>query len=226
VAPPLAPPGTPGEYLTAQGLAHAPEASGIAGPIGLGPRVPAMLISPFTRGGYVCSDTFDHTSVLRLLETRFGVEVPNLTAWRRATCGDLSRAINAGSATDLVVPTLPDTLELLHVAKEQVATLPAPKVPADQVVPHQEPGTRPRVQAEAAPAATPLVVRPASAPTTSTTSPAGSSPSASGGSSSSRRQALPTTGGSTPTFAAAAATVAALAVHRLRTRATDDVDPG
>ncbi len=51
----------------------------MAGPIGLGFRVPMLVVSPFSRGGFVCSDTFDHTSLLRFLETRFGAEVPNLT---------------------------------------------------------------------------------------------------------------------------------------------------
>ena len=66
-----------------------PSVPAISGPIGLGFRVPMLVISPFTRGGFVSSDTFDHTSVLRFLETRFGAEVPNLSAWRRATVGDL-----------------------------------------------------------------------------------------------------------------------------------------
>src|SRR5207244_11691043 len=65
-------------------------------PIGLGFRVPCMIISQFSRGGYVCSDTFDHTSTLRLLETRFGVEVPNLTRWRRGTCGERTSALGLG----------------------------------------------------------------------------------------------------------------------------------
>ena len=51
---------------------------GIKGPIGLGFRVPLLVLSPFSRGGFLCSDTFDHTSLLRFLETRFGAEVPNL----------------------------------------------------------------------------------------------------------------------------------------------------
>jgi phospholipase C len=42
----------------------------------------------------VCSDTFDHTSMLRFAETRFGVEVPNLSAWRRRVTGDLTGAFN------------------------------------------------------------------------------------------------------------------------------------
>ena len=64
------------------------------GPIGLGIRVPMIIMSPFSRGGFLCSDTFDHTSILRFLETRFGVEVPNLSAWRREVTGDLTSAFN------------------------------------------------------------------------------------------------------------------------------------
>jgi len=62
-----------------------PNADGIAGPVGLGFRVPCLLMSPLTRGGFVATDVFDHTSTLRLIETRWGVEVANLSAWRRAT---------------------------------------------------------------------------------------------------------------------------------------------
>ena len=104
VLPPTAPPGTPGEYLTVDPLP--PLAQGVAGPIGLGPRVPLLVISPFSRGGFVCSDVFDHTSTLRFLETRFGVEVPNLSAWRRATCGDLTSALNL-AAPEFSLPRLP-----------------------------------------------------------------------------------------------------------------------
>ena len=92
VAPPVAPKGTKGEYLTVSTLPSA--ANGIRGPIGLGFRVPMLIVSPFTRGGLVCSDTFDHTSMLRFVETRFGVEVPNLSAWRRRVTGDLTSAFN------------------------------------------------------------------------------------------------------------------------------------
>jgi phospholipase C len=56
------PPGTLGEYITAPGLAGIPQPEGIAGPIGLGFRVPCLVISPFSRGGLVTSGIFDHTS--------------------------------------------------------------------------------------------------------------------------------------------------------------------
>jgi phospholipase C len=46
VPPPVPPPGTPGEYVTAP-LAGVSEAEGITGPIGLGFRVPCLVISPF-----------------------------------------------------------------------------------------------------------------------------------------------------------------------------------
>ncbi|MDH4745910.1 DUF756 domain-containing protein [Sphingomonas sp. CBMAI 2297] len=57
-------------------------------PVGLGPRVPMLIASPWTRGGWVNSELADHTSVLRFLERRFGVLEPNISPWRRAVCGD------------------------------------------------------------------------------------------------------------------------------------------
>ncbi|WP_284692679.1 alkaline phosphatase family protein, partial [Mycobacterium tuberculosis] len=52
------------------------------------------VISPYSRGPQMVHDTFDHTSQLRLLETRFGVPVPNLTAWRRSVTGDMTSTFN------------------------------------------------------------------------------------------------------------------------------------
>jgi phospholipase C len=104
VPPPVPPPGTEGERLTVSPLPAA--AGGVGGPIGLGFRVPMLVVSPFSRGGLVSSDVFDHTSLLRLIETRFGAEVPNLTAWRRAAVGDLTSALNL-AAPDPSVPPLP-----------------------------------------------------------------------------------------------------------------------
>ncbi|MDQ6914648.1 MAG: hypothetical protein M3155_02420, partial [Actinomycetota bacterium] len=103
VPPPTPPPGTPGEYLTVGTLPT--EAMNIRGPIGLGFRVPMIVVSPFARGGLVCSDVFDHTSTLRFLETRFGAEVPNLSEWRRSVTGDLTSALNI--TPDRSLPALP-----------------------------------------------------------------------------------------------------------------------
>ncbi len=131
VAPPTPEPGTPGEFVN--GL-----------PVGLGFRVPCLVISPFSRGGYVCGDTFDHTSTLRLLETRFGVEVPNLSQWRRQTSGDLTTAFGFGDAPRFDIPRMPETEQALKLVEERVMSLPAPTVPAVQTLPRQEPGSRPR----------------------------------------------------------------------------------
>src|SRR6201993_2314186 len=146
VPPTTAPPGTPGEYVTAPAVPD-PTVVGspaITGPIGLGFRVPMLIISPFSRGGFVSSDLFDHTSVLRFLETRFGAEVPNLSAWRRAAVGDLTSALNF-KKPDLSIPNLPSTLTALpEVILQCVANLAGATpytVPSTQTLPTQESGT-------------------------------------------------------------------------------------
>jgi phospholipase C len=106
VPPPTPPKGTPGEFLTARPLS--PLAGGIRGPIGMGYRVPMLVVSPFSRGGHIASDVFDHTSQLRFLEARFGVRAPNLTAWRRRTAGDLTSTLHMQSK-DVSAPLLPST---------------------------------------------------------------------------------------------------------------------
>ena len=113
-------------------------------PYGLGPRVPMMAISPWSKGGFVCSEVFDHTSVLRFLERRFGVAEPNITSWRRAVCGDLT------SAFDFRTPNarpakLPDTSGYIKQVDES-CHLPTPTIPAKSLgedVGDQEPGIRP-----------------------------------------------------------------------------------
>ena len=84
VTPPVAPPGTPGEYVTVPDINSVTGSGGIRGPIGLGFRVPCFVVSPYSRGPLMVHTTFDHTSQLKLIGTRFGVPVPNLTAWREA----------------------------------------------------------------------------------------------------------------------------------------------
>lgn len=125
VVPPTPPAGTPGEFIN--GL-----------PIGLGFRVPCLVISPFSRGGFVCGDTFDHTSTLRLIETRFGVEVPYVTPWRRQTCGDLTAAFGFGQPADTSFPMLPQTADALRLVQQQLPKLPSPAAPNVQAMPKQE----------------------------------------------------------------------------------------
>jgi len=103
-----------------------------------------LILSPFSRGGFVSSDLFDHTSVLRFLETRFGAEVPNLSAWRRSAVGDLTSALNF-KKPDQSIPNLPSTLPAIQqVIQECVATLGGTiptAVPSPQTLPTQESGT-------------------------------------------------------------------------------------
>src|SRR6202007_2963329 len=146
VSPVTAPPGTPGEYVTAPAVPD-PTVVGspaISGPIGLGFRVPMLIVSPFSRGGFVSSDLFDHTSVLRFLETRFGAEVPNLSAWRRAAVGDLTSALNL-KKPDQSIPNLPSTLPALQQEiQECIANLAGTtlsSLPSQQTLPTQESGT-------------------------------------------------------------------------------------
>jgi phospholipase C len=117
VPPVTAPAGTADEYLTVLPAA----ADGIAGPIGLGFRTPCLVISPFSAGGYLYSGVLDHTSTLRLIETRFGVTVPNLSAWRRSVTGDFTGALNFTAPPTTAVPSLPATsLGDTTVAEEAV----------------------------------------------------------------------------------------------------------
>jgi len=112
-------------------------------PYGLGPRVPMLAISPWSRGGYVCSEVFDHTSVIRFLEARFGVKEPNISPWRRAICGDLTSAFDFASyrRRRLDLPNTRGYCDMLH----QQAKLPPPVVPdrqASEII-AQERGVRP-----------------------------------------------------------------------------------
>jgi phospholipase C len=155
VVPPTAPAGTPGEYLTGTPSSvlepgYQSQDLGIAGPLGLGMRVPALMISPFSRGGNVVSEVFDHTSQLKLVAERFGVEVPNVSAWRKATVGDLTSAVMSGTyntsvpaiaAPPLPPQTLSGSCSLVNQDTESGGA--APSVPTNQTMPNQEGGAAP-----------------------------------------------------------------------------------
>ncbi|MFD3943355.1 phosphocholine-specific phospholipase C [Streptomyces sp. NPDC058579] len=112
-----------------------------AGPYGLGPRVPMIVVSPWSKGGYVCSETFDHTSVIRFMEKRFGVLEPNISAWRRAVCGDLTSAFDF-SRTDASPASLPSTAGYVPPDKNRHPDY-LPAVPATGALPKQEAGSKP-----------------------------------------------------------------------------------
>jgi phospholipase C len=148
VVPPVAPKGTPGEYLTVSPLPD--DADNTAGPIGMSFRVPMLVLSPFSRGGHVASEVFDHTSQLRFLEERFGVKAPNISSWRRHTAGDLTSALHP-KRSDTTVPTLPSTSkdQMTNVLAEGCTStsaleaapdsaMPNYPVPVHQVMPTQE----------------------------------------------------------------------------------------
>jgi phospholipase C len=116
-----------------------------AGPYGLGARVPMTIVSPWTKGGWVCSQVFDHTSLIRFIEKRFGRAHPNLretniTPWRRAVTGDLTSAFDFADPDGELGP-LPSTAGYLPAdTRRHDSVVPVP--PADQAVPRQEPGLR------------------------------------------------------------------------------------
>jgi phospholipase C len=112
-------------------------------PIGPGPRVPMLICSPWTRGGFVDSNTYDHTSMLRFLQAWTGVKPPNVTAWRQSVTGDLTAAFDFAHP-DFSVPALPDTVPLITQSDAE-KSFPAVAPPAEgtQGAPVQEPGRRP-----------------------------------------------------------------------------------
>ncbi|MCC9309543.1 phospholipase C, phosphocholine-specific [Kitasatospora sp. RB6PN24] len=126
---------TTGEHFTPAAGDSSP-----AGPYGLGQRVPMFVVSPWSKGGAVCSQTFDHTSIIQFIEQRFGVHEPNISPWRRAVCGDLTSAFDF-SHSDAKVPGLPDTAGYLPPDRDRHASY-VPTPPADPRLPKQEPGLR------------------------------------------------------------------------------------
>ncbi|MDQ7066737.1 MAG: phospholipase C, phosphocholine-specific [Sulfurimonas sp.] len=111
-------------------------------PYGLGPRVPMYVISPWSKGGWVNSQVFDHTSVIRFIEERFGVKEPNISAWRRAVCGDLTSAFNFKDPDNSnVIKKLPSTVKRAQRANTLDKTT-IPLIPTSISMPIQANGTR------------------------------------------------------------------------------------
>lgn len=110
---------------------------------GLGPRVPMYVISPWSKGGWINSQVFDHTSVIRFIEARFGVMEPNISAWRRAVCGDLTSAFNFADPNDeAFYSKLPQTLSLANQARALPGRT-TPVTPTTISLPEQAAGIRP-----------------------------------------------------------------------------------
>ncbi|WP_436487132.1 phosphocholine-specific phospholipase C [Chitinophaga sp. ARDCPP14] len=131
-------------------------------PIGLGYRVPLVIASPWSRGGYVNSQVCDHTSILQLMEhflehkTGKPVKETNISAWRRTVCSDLTSVFRPFNGEKISVPfpernefietiynakfkKLPDEFKLLTA--EEIAKINANPATAEWM-PQQEKGTR------------------------------------------------------------------------------------
>ena len=150
----LVPPTPPQSH--AQGLStvettneiFAGDADHPSGPYGLGVRVPMLVVSPWSRGGWVNSQLFDHTSLIRFLEARFAhhhrgdlIET-NITPWRRAVVGDLTTAFDfktPNTSRRIILPSTdafkPEDLVRHH------DDVPVP--PVHEALPRQESGVRP-----------------------------------------------------------------------------------
>jgi len=124
VPPPVPPPDTADEF------------EGGDMPIGLGVRVPMIVVSPWTVGGWVSSEVFDHSSMTQFLEHWSGVTTDQITDWRRTVAGDLTSVFDFENASTPPAPIEPGPVP-------EFVERWAPEPPAEQKLPAQEPGTKP-----------------------------------------------------------------------------------
>lgn len=151
------------EYVSlADDLKRKPASQARGGTIGLGYRVPLVIASPWSRGGAVCSQVFDHTSIVMFLEKflshKTGKEIKesNISEWRRTVCGDLTASFTPYKGERPELQKFVDHnpfVESIH--KAQFKKLPsgfhaltqaeieqAIHTPASSLLPRQEKGTR------------------------------------------------------------------------------------
>lgn len=123
--------------------------------IGLGYRVPMVVASPWSRGGCVCSEIFDHTSVLQFLEALLShktgrkVEESNISSWRRTICGDLTSLFQPYHGEKVDTPSFPARtafIEGIHKAQFKKPPTEYRKLSPDEIE-----------EARRAPAASPLI---------------------------------------------------------------------
>jgi phospholipase C len=116
------------------------------GPYGLGARVPMFVISPWSKGGWVNSQVFDHTSTIQFIEKRFGVMEPNITPWRRAVCGDITSALDFSlpiAKTSFLPSTAASAPPAGDISSDKTYPNYTQNLPATNALPQQEPGYRP-----------------------------------------------------------------------------------
>jgi phospholipase C len=110
-------------------------------PVGLGPRVPMLVVSPWSKGGRVCSQLFDHTSQLRFLEewlvargkVRSSIACNLISPWRRTVCGDMTSAFDFRQPNAGWPASVPGSTTYTLVNGK-----PTPTPPAQQMLPRQE----------------------------------------------------------------------------------------
>lgn len=150
------------EFVTRRQQSSSPDETRES-PIGLGFRVPLVIASPWSRGGWVNSQVFDHTSTLQFLEkflqhkTGKRIEESNITAWRRAICGDLTTTFRPYNGEKIEFPKSLDrdeVVENIHKAKfkglpskyKKLSAADLEQVKANPkmsgIIPAQEEGTR------------------------------------------------------------------------------------
>lgn len=130
--------------------------------IGLGFRVPMIIASPWTRGGRVCSEVFDHTSSIQFLEKFIALKTGkqiidrNISAWRRTVCGNLTSAFSPYNNETIELPKFLDKEKLItDIHQAQFRSLPDSFSPLTareisdvnqgfqkDIVPRQEKGVR------------------------------------------------------------------------------------
>jgi phospholipase C len=111
-------------------------------PIGPGTRVPMIICSPWTRGGYVDSNVYNHTSMLQFLAAWTGVQPDNVTPWRASVTGNLTAAFDFENP-DFSIPGNIPTLNQTWALTQLTGGSTTPPAEGDQEMPTQEPGTRP-----------------------------------------------------------------------------------
>jgi phospholipase C len=127
------------------------------GPVGLGFRVPLIVASPWTRGGWVNSEVCDITSTIQFMEkflshkTGKPVYEPNISSWRRAVSGDLTSVFRPYTGEKTELPTPLDRDEYIKAIyntsfKElpnNFKVLEKSEAPDKTFLPGQENGTKP-----------------------------------------------------------------------------------
>ncbi|WP_260736041.1 phosphocholine-specific phospholipase C [Tunturiibacter lichenicola] len=134
-----------------------------SGPIGMGFRVPMIIASPWSRGGWVNSQLFDHTSTLMFLEDFIQkkydkkVKEENISTWRRSISGDLTSCFRPYDPKEVKIDFLDRNKFVVGIQKARYKEIPSgfKKLNAEQIeqinrnplhakfTSHQEKGVRP-----------------------------------------------------------------------------------